>query len=96
MKKTQGELIQAAKMAVVGQTMTSLAHELNQPLSAMSAYLFSARLALEEAPQAQLATSLDHIENLTERMGKIVNSLRHFARKTAAMNRCSPCGSTAL
>ncbi len=41
LKKTQSELIQAAKMAVVGQTMTSLAHELNQPLCAMSVYLFS-------------------------------------------------------
>ncbi|ELY5210452.1 HAMP domain-containing protein [Vibrio cholerae] len=90
LKKTQGELIQAAKMAVVGQTMTSLAHELNQPLSAMSAYLFSARLALDEAPQVQLAASLDHIENLTERMGKIVNSLRHFARKNSSDESLQP------
>lgn len=90
LKKTQGELIQAAKMAVVGQTMTSLAHELNQPLSAMSTYLFSAKLALEQAPQPQLAQSLDHIESLTERMGKIVNSLRHFARKNSSDESLQP------
>lgn len=90
LKKTQGELIQAAKMAVVGQTMTSLAHELNQPLSAMSTYLFSARLALEETPQAQLAESLDHIESLTTRMGKIVNSLRQFARKNSSDESLQP------
>ncbi|ENM5922199.1 two-component sensor histidine kinase, partial [Vibrio mimicus] len=75
---------------VVGQTMTSLAHELNQPLSAMSTYLFSAKLALEQAPQPQLAQSLDHIESLTERMGKIVNSLRHFARKNSSDESLQP------
>ncbi len=36
--QTQEELVQAAKMAVVGQAMTSLAHELNQPLSAINTY----------------------------------------------------------
>ncbi|EKO3982652.1 HAMP domain-containing protein [Vibrio fluvialis] len=82
LKRTQNELIQAAKMAVVGQTMTSLAHELNQPLSAMSTYLFTARLALEQAEHSQIAMSLDQVESLTERMGKIVNSLRNFARKS--------------
>ncbi|HGF7190542.1 TPA: ATP-binding protein [Vibrio cholerae] len=90
LKKTQGELIQAAKMAVVGQTMTSLAHELNQPLSAMSTYLFSARMALDETPQAQVAESLDHIESLTTRMGKIVNSLRQFARKNSSDESLQP------
>ena len=83
LKKAQEELVQAAKMAVVGQTMTSLAHELNQPLSAMSAYIFSARLVLEKEPQVKLTDSLNHIENLTDRMGKIVNSLRHFSRKNS-------------
>ncbi len=84
LKQTQNDLIQAAKMAVVGQTMTSLAHELNQPLSAMSTYLYTARLALEQAETGQITQSLSQIENLTERMGKIVNSLRHFARKTSS------------
>jgi len=84
LKQTQNDLIQAAKMAVVGQTMTSLAHELNQPLSAMSTYLYTARLALEQAETGQITQSLSQIESLTERMGKIVNSLRHFARRTSS------------
>ncbi len=84
LKKTQNDLIQAAKMAVVGQTMTSLAHELNQPLSAMSTYLYTARLALEQAETTQINQSLTQIEGLTERMGKIVNSLRNFARKSSS------------
>ncbi|EHU9442798.1 HAMP domain-containing protein [Vibrio vulnificus] len=82
LKKTQSELIQAAKMAVVGQAMTSLAHELNQPLNAMSTYLYSANLFNQKADSEQVATSLTHIESLKERMSKIVNGLRHFAKKS--------------
>lgn len=84
LKKTQSELVQAAKMAVVGQTMTSLAHELNQPLSAMSTYLYSVNLALEQKKTEQIRHSIDHIEHLTERMGKIINGLRHFSRKSSS------------
>ncbi|MGD8170554.1 ATP-binding protein [Vibrio sp. TRT 21S02] len=82
LRKTQGELIQAAKMAVVGQTMTSLAHELNQPLNAMSTYLFSARMFNQQGELEKVEHSISHIEGLSERMGKIINSLRNFAKKS--------------
>ncbi|KJR21358.1 two-component sensor histidine kinase [Vibrio navarrensis] len=82
LQKTQSELIQAAKMAVVGQAMTSLAHELNQPLNAMSTYLYSASMFNQQSQPQQVADSLHYIESLKERMSKIINGLRHFARKT--------------
>ncbi len=81
LKKTQDELVQAAKMAVVGQTMTSLAHELNQPLNAMSTYLYSARMFLDQQLPEKVSESITHIEGLATRMSKIINSLRQFARK---------------
>lgn len=86
LQATQNELIQAAKMAVVGQTMTSLAHELNQPLNAMSSYIYSARLVCEQDP-GKTRESLDHIDNLMLRMGKIINSMKNFARKTDVQAR---------
>lgn len=84
LKKTQGELIQAAKMAVVGQTMTSLAHELNQPLNAMSTYLYSAKLSCESGNVAAVNKSIDQVESLSHRMSKIISSLRSFAKKPDA------------
>ena len=48
LRATQDELIQTAKLAVVGQTMTTLAHEINQPLNALSMYLFTAGRAIEQ------------------------------------------------
>jgi len=80
--QTQDELIQAAKMAVVGQAMTSLAHELNQPLSAMMTYLYTSRSALGAGEIQMLDKDLGKIEMLVQRMSRIINALRHFARKS--------------
>lgn len=82
----QDDLIQATKMAVVGQTMTSLAHELNQPLSAISTHVFTAKMAVEKENYVRLPASLDKIDNLTARMGRIIASLRSFSRKQSANN----------
>lgn len=90
LKKTQDELIQAAKMAVVGQTMASLAHELNQPLNAMSTYLYSARMFLQQETPDKVSESITHIEGLTIRMSKIINSLRQFARKPEREKEVKP------
>ncbi|PSW08414.1 histidine kinase [Photobacterium rosenbergii] len=84
LRATQDELIQAAKMAVVGQTMTSLAHELNQPLSAISTHIFTAKLALEKQRLDQLPTSLGKVENLASRMGRIIASLKSFSKKQSS------------
>ncbi|MBC7005309.1 MCP four helix bundle domain-containing protein [Photobacterium sp. BZF1] len=84
LRATQDELIQAAKMAVVGQTMTSLAHELNQPLSAISTHIFTAKLALEKQRLDQLPTSLSKVENLASRMGRIIASLKSFSKKQSS------------
>ncbi|EJE3197963.1 two-component system sensor histidine kinase PgtB [Salmonella enterica] len=56
LRAMQDELIQTAKLAVVGQTMTTLAHEINQPLNALSMYLFTAKLAVV----GQTMTTLAH------------------------------------
>ena len=84
LRATQDELIQAAKMAVVGQTMTSLAHELNQPLSAISTHIFTAKLALDKQRLDQLPASLDKVESLASRMGRIIASLKSFSRKQSS------------
>lgn len=90
LRATQDELIQAAKMAVVGQTMTSLAHELNQPLSAISTHVFATRMAIDKENYTQLPASLEKIDNLTSRMGRIIASLRSFSKKQSANSPLRP------
>ncbi|OOF48823.1 hypothetical protein BKK54_10115 [Rodentibacter genomosp. 1] len=80
LQETQNELLQAAKMAVVGQTMTTLAHEINQPLNAISIYLFTLKKRLEQQKDKQSYLDIEKIEKLIERIANIIKALRQFAK----------------
>lgn len=90
LQDTQNELIQTAKLAVVGQTMTMLAHEINQPLNAMSIYLFSLKKMLQQQDYRQVADYTTKITGLTERIGRIVKGLRQFTKRTNQMEPLQP------
>ncbi len=79
---TQQELIQAVKLAVVGQTLTSISHEITQPLNAMNAYIFSTKRAVKNNDVFSANNYLEKIENLVERTALVVKRLRHFSRQT--------------
>ncbi|WP_300005793.1 two-component system sensor histidine kinase PgtB [uncultured Cedecea sp.] len=81
LRTAQDELIQTAKLAVVGQTTTTLAHEINQPLNALSMYLFTAGRAIEQGQSAQARSTLTKAEGLVIRIDTIIRSLRQFARR---------------
>ncbi|MCG8470962.1 MAG: HAMP domain-containing protein, partial [Desulfobacterales bacterium] len=46
-RKTEKELVQAGKLAALGQLTAGISHELNQPLSALGYYLHNARILLD-------------------------------------------------
>ena len=81
-KKVQDELVQAGKLAALGQLSTGIAHELNQPLAAIRHYLHNARLLLERDDLATHQQNLGKISELIERMAKMINHLKTFARWT--------------
>lgn len=77
------ELVQANKLATLGQITAGVAHEINQPLTAIRAYADSAVLLLQrnEAPEAE--KNLIYIANMTERISLITQELRTFSRRSA-------------
>jgi len=79
-KRVQDELVQAGKLAALGQLSTGIAHEINQPLSAIRHYLHNANLLLERGDIDTHRNNLGKIEDLTERMAKTINHLKTFAR----------------
>ena len=80
LRDTQAQLIQASKMAAMGQFGAGVAHELNQPLAGISGYTDLLLLKLEkETPEWRYAKK---IEDQCARMTKIVNNLRTFARQS--------------
>ncbi len=80
---TQGELIQTAKLAVLGELSASISHELNNPLAAIRSYADNARQFLTLEKPAKADENLARIAALTERMAKISSQLKFFARKSS-------------
>lgn len=80
-KGTQRELIQTAKLAVLGQLSAGLNHELNQPLTAIRAFAGNGLKFLDRGQYEQAHTNLQHISQLGHHMGDIIARFKVFARK---------------
>jgi two-component system C4-dicarboxylate transport sensor histidine kinase DctB len=82
--RLQDELVQANKLAVLGQISAGVAHEINQPVAAIRSYVDNTRAFLARADLRKAASNLDSIASLTERIGAITQELRTFSRKSSA------------
>ncbi|MGQ4878233.1 sensor histidine kinase [Billgrantia sp. LNSP4103-1] len=82
LRQTQDELVQAAKLAVLGQLAAGINHELNQPLAAIRAYAENARAFLQRQRLDAADANLAQVVELTERMAEISAQLRQFSRKS--------------
>ncbi len=81
--RAQDDLVQAGKMAALGQMSAGLAHELNQPLMAIGSYAENARTYLDRNDPATAQGNLARITDLARRMGRIIRNLRAFSRQSA-------------
>ncbi len=82
LRETQRELIHAAKMAGLGQMSAGIAHELNQPLTAIRAFADNAQRMLKLQKFEPLEGNLQQITELTEKTAGIISQLRGFSRKS--------------
>jgi two-component system C4-dicarboxylate transport sensor histidine kinase DctB len=78
---TQRELIQTAKLAVLGQLSAGINHELNQPLTAIRAFADNALTFLQRGNLAKVEGNLHQISQLGIHMGDIIARFKVFARK---------------
>jgi len=81
LEMTQRELVQAGKMAALGQMSAAISHEINQPLAAVGHRLHNLRAAYPEAYAA-----IARIEALLERITRTIGHLRRIARRSAHRN----------
>jgi two-component system C4-dicarboxylate transport sensor histidine kinase DctB len=84
LREAQEGLVHAAKMAALGQMSAAMAHEINQPLTAMQMQLGSLRLLLDSGRQADVREGLQRIDALLQRMAGLTSHLKTFARKSPA------------
>ncbi|CAN5425290.1 ATP-binding protein [soil metagenome] len=78
------ELVQANKLATLGQIAAGVAHEINQPVAAIRTHADTARAYLDRDDQTGAKRTLGRIADLTGRIGAITDELRAFSRKTAS------------
>lgn len=81
LKKTQKDLVQAGKLAALGQMSAALSHEINQPLSAVISYADNAATFLERDRVDDAKDNITRISQMADRMARISRHLRNFARR---------------
>jgi len=81
LRQAQADLVQAAKLAALGQMSAALSHEFNQPLAAARTYAENALTLLDRGRTDEARGNAERILSLIDRMTGLSRHLRTFARK---------------
>jgi two-component system sensor kinase FixL len=84
LQELQAELVHVSRLTAMGEMASALAHELNQPLSAIANYLRGGRRLLEDDPDERagvLRTAVEKAAEQAMRAGQIIRRLRDFVAR---------------
>jgi len=84
LQELQGELVHISRLTAMGEMASALAHELNQPLSAIANYMKGSRRLLEGRSDDESIVIRDAMEkaaNQSLRAGQIIRRLRDFVAR---------------
>ncbi|WP_068803432.1 sensor histidine kinase [Thauera phenolivorans] len=84
LRSAQRALIEANRLAALGQMAAGVAHEINQPLAAMRSFAGNALTFLERGRLEPLRDNLQQIIGLVERMARLTSQLKVFASRQQA------------
>jgi two-component system, LuxR family, sensor kinase FixL len=90
LQELQAELVHVSRLTAMGEMASALAHELNQPLSAIANYLRGSRRLLEEDADeraAVLRTAMEKAAEQALRAGQIIRRLRDFVARGESERR---------
>jgi len=90
LQELQSELVHISRLTAMGEMASTLAHELNQPLSAISNYLKGSRRLLEGKSDDLAATMRDALDKASDqamRAGQIIRRLRDFVARGESERR---------
>jgi C4-dicarboxylate-specific signal transduction histidine kinase len=89
-QELQSELFHAARLSAAGQMAAALAHELNQPLAAITNSAHAARRLLATSEAGTIATLREIMDETSEqalRAGHIIRRLREFVTRRKSESR---------
>ena len=81
LQEVQAELIHVSRLSELAQMVSALAHEVNQPLSAITAYLKATSRFLESGDRQKAAAIVERAAEQTDRASAIIRRLRDFVKK---------------
>ncbi|WP_370183385.1 sensor histidine kinase [Alteriqipengyuania sp.] len=83
LQELQAELVHVSRLTALGEMASALAHEINQPLSAIANYLKGSRVLLtrEEVDHERVAEAVDRAATEALRAGDIIRRLRDFVAR---------------
>jgi two-component system sensor kinase FixL len=90
LQELQSELVHMSRLTAMGEMASTLAHELNQPLSAIANYMKGSRRLLESGTDersAMLRDAMDKAADQTVRAGQIIRRLRDFVARGESEHR---------
>jgi len=82
--EVQSELLHISRLSTMGEMASALAHELNQPLSAIANYLKGSRRLLQNIPDDRAPAIMDAMDKAAEqavRAGQVIHRLRDFVAR---------------
>ncbi|MGQ3292249.1 MAG: sensor histidine kinase [Shinella sp.] len=81
LQSVQQDLVQANRLAILGQVAAGVAHEINQPLATIRAYADNSKVFLARSRPEPVLENLGLIADLTDRIATITEDLKALARK---------------
>ena len=90
LQELQSELVHISRLTAMGEMASTLAHELNQPLSAIANYMKGSRRLLENSTDERAGTLRDAMDKAADqalRAGQIIRRLRDFVARGESERR---------
>jgi two-component system, LuxR family, sensor kinase FixL len=87
LNELQSELVHLSRLSELGQMASALAHEVNQPLTAISNYLSGVRRLLAAGKQVAAEQAMARIAEQAERARQIIQRLRALVRRDTTEQR---------
>ncbi len=90
LQELQAELVHVSRLTALGEMASALAHELNQPLSAIANYMKGSRRLLENSADEHVSQARDAMDKAAEqalRTGQIIRRLRDFVARGESERR---------
>ena len=90
LQELQTELVHISRLTAMGEMASALAHELNQPLSAIANYMKGSRRLLEDSTDERAAILREAMDKASEqalRAGQVIRRLRDFVARGESERR---------